>query len=74
MKKLIEVLAEAGDWVAAQEAFRRCGVAEGATTEQIEGLYAELRELDKSNLLSIEPVTNAQGLKQYDRLKLIGRG
>lgn len=73
-KKLIEVLAEAGDWVPAQEAFRRSGVADGATTEQIELLYAELRVLDKAKRLSVEPVTDAQGLKQYDRLKLIGKG
>ncbi|MFZ2950313.1 MAG: restriction endonuclease subunit S [Desulfuromonadaceae bacterium] len=71
MKKLIEVLAEAGDWLPAQEAFRLCGVADvGATTDQIEILYAELRGLDKANVLSVEAVTDAKGRKQYDRLKL----
>lgn len=71
VSKLIDVLAEAGDWVPAQEAFRRCGVADGAQTDQIEALYAELRDLDKSRRLAVEPVTDAQGRKLYDRLKLV---
>ncbi|TGU69928.1 restriction endonuclease subunit S [Geomonas terrae] len=71
MKKLIEVLGETGDWMLAQDAFRLCGVADvGATTDQIEGLYAELRELDKAKRLMVEVVTDANGRKQYDRLKL----
>lgn len=74
VRSLIEVLAEAGDWIPAHEAFSRCGVAAGTTTDQIEVLYAELRRLDKANLLSVEPVTDAQGIKQYDRLKLTGKG
>jgi len=71
MSKLIDVLAEVGDWVPAQEAFRRCGVADGALTDQIEALYAELRVLDKTGRLAVEPVTDAQGRKLYDRLKLL---
>lgn len=69
--QLIDVLAEAGDWVPAQEAFRRCGVADGALTERIEELYAELRKLDKAGRLAVEAVTDAQGLKLYDKLKLL---
>lgn len=68
---LIDVLAEAGDWVPAQEAFRRCGVADGALTERIEELYAELRKLDKAGRLAVEAVTDAQGRKLYDKLKLL---
>nr|WP_246216928.1 hypothetical protein [Paraburkholderia panacisoli] len=71
VSKLIDVLAEAGDWLPAQEAFRRCGVADGAQTEQIEALYAELRELDKSGRLAVEAVTDTQGRKLHDRLKLL---
>lgn len=70
-KKLIDVLEEAGDWVPAQEAFRRCGVADGALTERIEELYAELRKLDKSGRLAVESVTDAQGRKLHDKLKLL---
>lgn len=70
-KKLIEVLAEAGDWLPAQEVFRRCGVADGAETDQIEVLYAELRELDKSHRVAVEPVNDEQGRKLHDRLKLV---
>lgn len=69
--QLIDVLAKAGDWVPAQEAFRRCGVADGALTERIEELYAELRKLDKAGRLAVEAVTDAQGRKLYDKLKLL---
>lgn len=71
VSKLIDVLAEAGDWVPAQEAFRRCGMADGALTDQIEALYAQLRALDKVGRLAVEPVTDAQGRKLHDRLKLL---
>jgi type I restriction enzyme S subunit len=71
VSKLIDVLAEAGDWLEAQEAFRRCGVADGALTERIEELYAELRKLDKAGRLAVEAVTDAQGRKLHDRLKLL---
>lgn len=71
VSKLFDVLAEAGDWVPAQEAFRRCGVANGALTDQVEALYAELRELDKAGRLAVEVVTDGQGRKLYDKLKLL---
>lgn len=71
VSKLIDVLAEADDWVAAQEAFQRCGVADGAETDQVEALYAELRALDKAGRLAVETVTDAQGRKLHDRLKLL---
>ena len=69
VRKLKDVLAEAGDWMPAQEAFRLCGVADGAKTEQVEALYAELRDLDKAGLLLVEPVKEKKR-KLYDRLKL----
>jgi type I restriction enzyme S subunit len=71
VSQLIDVLAEAGDWVPAQEAFHRCGVADGALTERIEELYAELRKLDKAGRLAVEAVSDAQGRKLYDKLKLL---
>jgi type I restriction enzyme S subunit len=71
VKKLIDVLEEAGDWVTAQEAFRRCGVADGALTERIEELYVELRGMDKAGRLAVEAVTDAQGRKLHDKLKLL---
>lgn len=72
VSQLIDVLAEAGDWIPAQEAFRRCGVADGTLTERIEELYAELRMLDKADRLDADPVIDAQGRKLYDKLKLKG--
>lgn len=71
VEKLIDVLAKAGDWVPAQEAFRRCGVADGAQTDRIEELYSELRKLDKAGRLAVEAVTDPQGRKLYDKLKLL---
>lgn len=71
MSQLVDVLDEAGDWLPAQEAFRRCGVADGALTERIEDLYAELRKLDKAGRLAVEAVTDEQGRKLYDKLKLL---
>lgn len=71
VSRLIDVLAEAGDWVPAQEAFRRCGVADGALTDRIEELYAELRKLDKEGRLAVEAVADEQGRKLYDKLKLL---
>lgn len=71
VSKLIDVLAEAGDWLDAQEAFRRCGVADGASSDRVEGLYAELRRLDKEGRLKVETVRDAQGRKVSDKLKLL---
>lgn len=70
-RKLMDVLAEVGDWLPAQEAFRRCGVADGAETEQVEAIYAELRALDKAGRVAVDPVTDTQGRKLHDRLKLL---
>ncbi|WP_158884937.1 restriction endonuclease subunit S [Rhodanobacter sp. L36] len=70
MSKLIDVLAEADDWLRAQEAFRRCGAADGAQTSQIEPLYAELRDLHKAGRLEVKSEEDAEGRKLGDLLKL----
>ena len=69
-KKLEQVLTEAGDWISAQIAFQRCGVSDGASTEQIEKLYGELRELDISGMLEVEAVNDDQERKLFDRIRL----
>jgi len=66
--KLKDVLTEAGDWLSAQEVFRRCGVIKGTETDRIEQLYAELREIDKNKLL----LRRRAG--QFDELKLKQEG
>jgi len=71
-RKLVDVLTEAVDWLPAQEAFRRCGVSDGAQTEEIEALYAELRTLDKNGRLLVDVFTDEQGRKIADHLKLVG--
>jgi type I restriction enzyme, S subunit len=69
-KNLEEALAEAGDWMSAQDAFQLCGVGNGASTEEIELLYAEVRRLDKAGKLEAEPVKDEQGRKLHDRIRL----
>lgn len=72
VSKLMDVLAEAGDWMPAQEAFRRCGVADGAETEQLEALYAELRKLHVvEKRVQVKPETDEQGRKTGDLLKVV---
>lgn len=69
-KNLEQVLAEAGDWISAQDAFQQCGIGGAATTEEIEKIYAELRKLDKAGKLEADPVNDDQGRKLHDRLRL----
>lgn len=69
-KNLEEVLAEAGDWISAQDAFQQCGVGGAATTEEIEKIYAELRKLDKAGRIEAKPIHDEQGRKLHDRLRL----
>lgn len=71
-RKLVDVLTEAGDWLPAQEAFRRCGIADGAQTEEVEAIYAELRILDKRKQLLVDVVTDENGRKVTDRFKWVG--
>jgi type I restriction enzyme, S subunit len=51
---LIEALKSAGGWISAQDAFRRCGVADGADTDKIEHMYAELRDLIRPGVIEVE--------------------
>ncbi|PZW40189.1 restriction endonuclease subunit S [Pseudomonas sp. URMO17WK12:I2] len=64
MSQLIDVLVEAGDWIGALEAFRKCGMTDGTDIDRIEELYAELRRLDKSGQLEVRREGN------YDMLRL----
>lgn len=73
LKSLQKVLEEADDWLTAQEVFRRCGVANGAETDTIEQLFAELRLLDQNGRLLVEPVLDSKGRKTQDRLRLNGK-
>lgn len=51
---LIEALKNAGDWIRAQEAFRRCGAGDGVDTDIIERLYAELRDHVRPGIIEVE--------------------
>jgi type I restriction enzyme, S subunit len=69
-KNLEQVLIETDDWVPAQTAFQRCGIGDGAQTEDIERIYAQLRDLDTSGRLETEVISDNQGRKLYDRIRL----
>ncbi len=70
--KLVDVLEEAEGWLSAQEAFKRCGIAEGAETNAVELIYGELRMLDKSGRLEIKTLRDSSGRKIEDLLRLTG--
>lgn len=72
-KTLIEVLTESGDWLPAQEAFKRCGMSDGATTDEIEAIYSQLRQLDQANKLEVNTVYFDDGRKQFDRIRLLAK-
>ncbi len=54
MTDLTEALRSAGGWIAAQEAFRLHGVADGADTNEVEPVYAELRECIHLGQIEVE--------------------
>ena len=71
MRSVEEVLREAEDWLPAQEVFKRCGVGNGADTELLEQIFAELRTLDRMRLLLAKPMLNKSGRKVQDSLRLV---
>lgn len=54
MADLMEVMKAAKDWMSAQEAFRKCGIADGAETDAIEKIYEELRGYVNENKIAVE--------------------
>ena len=67
MANLLTVLETASEWVNAQDAFRECGVADGTSTDDIELIYTELRDLVKAGLVEVER------RKDEDWLRLLGK-
>lgn len=65
MDSLLKVLTAEDKWLDAQEAFEKCGIIDGSSTDRIEGIYTELRKLEKEG--KIEVKRNGS----YDQLKLI---
>ncbi|MEN5039887.1 restriction endonuclease subunit S [Stenotrophomonas sp. TWI1149] len=63
-------LKESEDWITAQDLFKRCGVVDGASTEQIEDIYSQLRSLEISGALEVQAIRDDNGRKMYDRLRL----
>ena len=54
MADLLDVVRKANDWLSAQDAFRQCGIADGAGTDAIEKIYEELRDHVKKNRITVE--------------------
>ncbi|MEJ5087156.1 restriction endonuclease subunit S [Brucella pseudogrignonensis] len=70
-RTIIEVLAEAKDWLAAQELFARCGVRDGSSTEDVEKLYRQLLDLERQDKVEIEKVSDPlTGAKQSNKVRL----
>jgi type I restriction enzyme, S subunit len=65
MNTLLEVLTAENDWIDAQDAFQKCGIVDGTSTDRIEEIYTELRKLEKAGKIQI------QRLGAFDQLKLI---
>ncbi|GEK10078.1 restriction endonuclease subunit S [Pseudoalteromonas peptidolytica] len=64
MNTLLEVLTAENDWIDAQNAFQKCGIVDGTSTDRIEEIYTELRKLEKTGRIEIQ----RQG--DFDQLKL----
>lgn len=64
MITLLEVLTAEDRWIDAQEAFKKCGIVDGTSTDRIEEIYTELRKLEKTGRIEIQ----RQG--DFDQLKL----
>ncbi|EIV1733573.1 restriction endonuclease subunit S [Vibrio parahaemolyticus] len=65
MNTLLEVLTLENNWIDAQDAFQKCGIVDGTSTDRIEEIYTELRKLEKAGKIQIQ----RQG--DFDQLKLI---
>ena len=69
-KSLEQILAEAGDWISAQNVLRQCGHGNNVPTEDVERFYAELRDLDLVGRLEVKPITDSEGRKIEDHIRL----
>ncbi|HDM8148863.1 TPA: restriction endonuclease subunit S [Vibrio harveyi] len=65
MNTLLEVLTVENNWIDAQDAFQKCGIVDGTSTDRVEEMYTELRKLEKAGKIQIQ----RQG--DFDQLKLI---
>lgn len=65
MDTLLEVLTVEDRWIDAQEAFKKCGIVDGTSTDRVEEIYTELRKLEKSGQIEVE--RNGS----YDQIRLI---
>jgi type I restriction enzyme S subunit len=65
MDTLLEVLTSEGEWIDAQEAFKKCGVKKNTSTDDIEKLYLELRELVRKGQVEV------QRNDKMDKLRII---
>jgi type I restriction enzyme S subunit len=65
MDTLLAALTTENGWIDAQEAFKKCGITDGASTDRIEEIYSELRQLEKAGRIEIKRSGD------YDQLKFI---
>ncbi|ENP0850915.1 restriction endonuclease subunit S [Vibrio parahaemolyticus] len=65
MNTLLEVLTAENNRIDAQDAFQKCGIVDGTSTDRVEEIYTELRRLEKAGKIQI------QRKGDFDQLKLI---
>ncbi|CAK2365656.1 type I restriction enzyme, S subunit [Vibrio crassostreae] len=63
MDTLLEVLTAEDDWIDAQEAFQKSGVRKNTSSDVIEKIYLELRELVNSKQVEVKKVNKADKLR-----------
>lgn len=54
MADLMAVIKAAKNWISAQDAFRQCGIVDGAETDAIEKIYQQLRDYEKQGKVAVE--------------------
>lgn len=69
-RNVAEILSDANDWLPSQEAARLYGITFGASAEDIEPFYAELRSLDAAGQLELKAITDERGIKLGELLRL----
>jgi len=69
-RSIHSVLEAQADWISGQELSRLCGLNDNSTTDQVEIFYAELRQLLQGRDVTVRPVKDTSGVKQYDEIRL----
>ncbi len=67
MANILEIVRAVNDWLSAQDAFRQCGITDGAKTDAIEKIYEELRDNVHNNRIAVERRGDEDWLRAVQR-------